>query len=156
TESYNNGPLSPQTSKFRVQTGKASTVPTTVSYTGPVVPIPDADIAGVSIPFTVSGAGAISHLQFRIDGGTCSAAAGATTVGLDHSWVGDVTVTLISPAGTAVTVISHAGGTLNSGNNFCQTLLDDGAANSIQDVASTDNPFTGTFKPANPLAAFNG
>jgi hypothetical protein len=63
---------------------------------------------------------------------------------------------LTSPGGTAVDVINRAGGSLNSGNNFCQTVLRDGAANSIQNVAVADAPFTGTFAPANPQSAFAG
>jgi subtilisin-like proprotein convertase family protein len=51
-------------------------------------------------------------------------------------------------------VINRAGGDLNSGNNFCQTLLRDGASTSIQTVLSSGAPYTGTFAPANPLGAF--
>jgi subtilisin-like proprotein convertase family protein len=97
----------------------------------------------------------LTDLNFRFDGATCSTAIGSTTVGLDHTWVGDLVVTLTSPHGTAVTLINRAGGPGNSGNNFCQTLLDDGASTSIQSVAVSDAPFTGTFTPANPLSAFN-
>lgn len=126
------------------------------SYSGAAVPIPDDEIAGVDIPLTVSGAGLLSSLAFKIDGTTCSVAIGATTVGVDHSWVGDLAFRLRSPSGTAVTVINHAGGAANSGNNFCQTVLRDGAPNSIQTVTSTQAPFTGTFAPANPQGAFAG
>ena len=156
TSSYTNGPLSPQTFTFHVQTGKPGTVPTTTSYPGSPVPIPDDNAAGVNIPFTVSGLSTISKLVFSIDGTTCTAAAGASTVGIDHSWVGDVVIKLTSPSGTTVTLINHAGGTLNSGNNFCQTVLDDAAPTSIQNVTVSGAPYTGTFAPASPLAAFNG
>lgn len=73
------------------------------SYTGPVVPIPDNSAAGVNIPFVVTQATAISDVAFHIGGTTpCSAAAGATTVGIDHTSVGDLSMTLTSPAGTTV------------------------------------------------------
>jgi subtilisin-like proprotein convertase family protein len=111
---------------------------------------------GVAIPLTVSGLGALSKIVYRIDGSTCSAALGSTTVGVDHSWVGDLTFKLKSPAGTTVTLIDRAGGELNSGNNFCQTVLSDTAATSIQNVTSSGAPFTGSFTPASPLAAFAG
>jgi len=157
TASYSNGPLSPQTFTFKVPTGKPGGSPSSTSYTGPVVPIPDDDPAGVDIPFTVSGfTGALASLQFSIDGSSCTSDAGSTTVGLDHSWVGDLVITLTSPSGTTVILANRPGGTGNSGNNFCQTVLNDSASSSIQDISSGDAPFTGTFRPANPLAAFNG
>ena len=65
-------------------------------------------------------------------------------------------ISLTSPAGTTVVLASHPGGALNSGNNFCQTVLDDAATNSIQNVTAAGAPYTGTFAPANPLAAFIG
>jgi subtilisin-like proprotein convertase family protein len=140
---------------FTLQTG-GSTPPLRTSYSGAAVPIPDDDTVGVDIPLTVAGVGQLRSLSFQIDGTTCSADQGATTVGVDHSWVGDLVFLLTSPGGTTVNVINHAGGTLNSGNNFCQTVLRDGAPNSIQGVTPAAAPFTGTFAPANPQDAFAG
>jgi subtilisin-like proprotein convertase family protein len=77
-------------------------------------------------------------------------------VGLDHSWVGDLTLKLTSPNGTTVLLANRPGGTGNSGNNLCQTVLKDGSPNSIQNITSAQAPFTGTFAPASPLAAFQG
>jgi subtilisin-like proprotein convertase family protein len=129
---------------------------TNFSYAGPPLDIPDADLAGVDVPITVTGAGALARLTFSIDGATCNTEEGSLTVGVDHTWVGDLNFVLTSPAGTSVMLINRAGGTFNSGNNFCQTVLQDGAAESIQGVLSTQAPFTGTFSPANPLGAFTG
>ena len=43
------------------------------------------------------------------------------------------------------------------GNHFCQTVLDDESPGpSIQTVVTGDNPFTGSFRPARPLALFDG
>lgn len=152
-----NGPASPQNFDFKVQTGKVGTTVTPEPYTGSRVAIPDGNAAGIDIPFTVIGyPGAISKLSFSLDGSSCTTDVGATTVGLDHSWVGDLIATLESPSGTTVTLFSRAGGENNSGNNFCQTVLDDSAVNSIQTITITGAPYTGTFKPASPLAAFNG
>ena len=119
--SYSNGTNSPQTFEFQVPTGAPGITPTTVSYAGPVVPIPDANPAGVSIPLAVSATGSISELVLNIDGAACSSAVGATGVGIDHSWVGDLVITLTSPGGKSVVLASRPGGPLNSGNNFCQT-----------------------------------
>ena len=149
---------------YMFSTGVAG-APVTVSYTGPAVPIPDNLAAGVNIPLTVAGiTGGIADVDFSIDGTSCTANAGDPNAGVDHSWVGDLVFTLTSPGGTTVTIINRPGGGSSgaSGNNFCQTLLnDDGAFPSIQTIASigappSGPPYTGTFTPANPLSAFDG
>jgi len=152
--SYTNG--GPASLPFSVQTGRPSPSATTIGYVGAPVAIPDNSSAGVNIPLVVSGGGAISKIRFSIDGATCNTTVGSTTVGISHSWVGDVVVKLTSPSGTTVTLINRAGGTGNSGNNFCQTLLEDDATDSIQGVLISQAPFVGSFKPANPLSAFIG
>lgn len=131
--------------------------PTVVSYTGPAVSIPDNNPAGVSIPLTVSGySGILDKIQFRFDGTACSTTVGDVNAGLDHTWVGDLVVTLHSPQNNIVTLMNRPGGAGNSGNNFCQTLLDDEAAGSIQQIAAVDAPYSGTYRPNAPLAAFHG
>jgi subtilisin-like proprotein convertase family protein len=133
--------------------------PTTFSYTGPPVPIPDspgADVPGTPAVATlpVSGlTGVVSHLTFSIDGTACSDAAGSTTVGLDHTFVNDLQLTLTAPNGVHALVIDRTDG---GGNNFCQTVLDDNASQSIQSVTTSQAPFTGTFTPDTPLSTFNG
>lgn len=139
-----------------ISTGE-SLPPNTVtqSYIGPAVAIPDNDPAGVNVPITVSGvSGTIDDLNFRIDGTSCTTAIGATTVGIDHTWVADLVVKLRSPSGTEVNLINAVGG---DGNNFCNTFLDDqSVGNSIQSVTSANAPFTGSFKPNNFLNAYRG
>jgi subtilisin-like proprotein convertase family protein len=138
--------------------------PSTFSYTGPPVAIPDNNTTGVTIPILVSGLGNTADVNFRIDGSSCNANAGSTTVGVDHTWVGDLVFKLTSPLGTTVTIINRPGaGTFgSSGNNFCQTLLDDdGAFPAIDSILATGAPplgppYTGTFRPENPLSAFDG
>ena len=147
----------PQAFTFKVQTGEPGSNTTVISYTGPPVLIRSDIPSTVTIPIAVSGlSGFISDLNFSFDGSSCTSAEGATTVGLEHTWVGDLVVTLTSPQGTTVTLMNQPGGPLNSGNNFCNTVLDDGATALIQAVTPAGNPWTGSFKPASPLAAFNG
>lgn len=155
---YTGGP-SPATSTFSTTTGVPG-APVTVSYVGPAVPIPDAaDLSGtnpgasVVANLLVAGVGPIAGVQLRIDGSACSTTVGSTTVGIDHTFANDLQIRLRSPGGTLVTVVSNTDG---SGNNFCQTLLQDGAATSIQSVVTANAPFTGTFAPANPLGTFIG
>jgi subtilisin-like proprotein convertase family protein len=150
---------SPQEFRFSVQTGKASDKSKTVKFTGPPVAIPDDDPNGVNIPINVTGIkGNLANLKFLIAGKVCSADAGATGVGIDHTFVGDLVLKLTSPQGTTVAVINRPGsGTFgSSGNNFCKTLLDDSATDSIEDIISDGAPYSGTFKPSSPLAAFVG
>jgi hypothetical protein len=64
---------------------------------------------------------------------------------------------LTSPWNTTVTLMNRPGGMNNSGDNFCQTLLDEeGGALSIQNVTAAAAPYAATFRPASPLAAFRG
>ncbi len=151
-----NGPH-PVAFNFVAQTGHPGGLAAHFDYAGPVVAIPDADPNGVDIPLTVSGfSGPVSKLVFNIDGSSCSADIGSTTVGVDHTWVGDLTFKLTSPSNRSSTLIDAAGGTGDSGNNFCKTQLDDDAPSSIQNVAITDAPFSGTFSPLQPNSVFAG
>jgi subtilisin-like proprotein convertase family protein len=157
TVNYTGNGKHPVVFNFTVQTGHVSDTLTHFAYAGGPVGIPLGDPAGVDVPLTVAGfTGQIAKMKFNIDGATCSSVAGATTVGIDHSWVGDLTLQLRSPSGRAVTLMSSPGGPNDSGNNFCQTVLDDEAANPVQGVTATQAPFTGTFSPLQPLATFNG
>ena len=62
----------------------------------------------------------------------------------------DLTAVLISPTGTQVTLFSGVGG---NGSNFINTAFDGSASNSITTGAA---PFTGSYRPAQSLSAFNG
>jgi len=156
TVSYTGNGPHPVIFNFTIQTGGAG-IFSHFAYGGAPVLIPLGNPVGVDVPFEVSGFdGTIAKLKFNIDGQTCSIAVGATTVGIDHSWAGDLILSLRSPSGRTVTVMSEPGGPFNSGNNFCQTVLDDDAPDSINNVTAAQNPFTGTFSPFSPLAAFAG
>ena len=155
TATYTGLGTKPVSFPVTVQTGAAG-APLVTSYTGPRVAIPDNNTAGVNIPLPVTGIGSLARMVFTIDGATCTSAIGATTVGIDHTWVGDLRAVLTSPGGTSVVLLNAPGGAGNSGNNFCQTVLDDAGANSIQSILVAQAPFTGTFRPASPLAALIG
>ncbi len=149
------------TSSVALLSSSASAEPTTVSYTGPPVAIPDgSDLTGsapgapVSASVTASGHDEYVHkVVLRIDGYDCSDVIDSTTVGLSLSFVGDLRLTLTAPNGHSVEVVRRSGG---GGNNFCQTVLDDNAEKSIAIVYPHEAPFTGTFSPYHPLSAFRG
>jgi hypothetical protein len=156
TVSYTGRGPNPVVFTVPVTVGRTGSAVITTSYAGAPVAIPDDDPAGVDIPLAVSGVGQVAGASFSFDGTLCSSAIGSSTVGLSHTWVGDLVARLTAPDGTSVTLLSRPGGTGNSGNNFCQTVLDDGAAASIQSVAVSGAPWTGTFRPASPQAVFAG
>lgn len=140
-------------------TSATSAAPTTFSYTGPAVPIPDSDGSAsggpmASAPLEVSGlTGLVSKVALRIDGDACSADISSTSVGIAHTFVDDLQIWLTAPNGESVLVMDRAGG---SGNNLCQTVFDDAAALPIEIVDSNQAPFTGTFAPSTALSALNG
>lgn len=121
----------------------------TFDYTGPVVPVPDAGSA-ITAAVDVSGmSGGLFGARLVIDGTDCTTAVGATTVGIDHTQVGDLRLRLLAPiptsgGTTAFTVVNRVGG---SGNNFCQTRIGPAgsAATSIADVTASDAPFSSDY-----------
>jgi subtilisin-like proprotein convertase family protein len=147
------GGLSPQSGSGSLDVGQPSTSVVTARYTGPDVAIPDGTPAGASVPLDVADVGPLSRVAFSIDGSECSADQASSTVGLQHSFVGDLIGTLRGPDGTTVTLFDRTGGV---GNNFCRTVFTDSAARAIQGASSTAAPFTGDWRPAEPLAAFRG
>ena len=142
------GALSPTSATFTIPTGQPAATASTFAYGGPAVPIPDANPAGASVTIPVTGIGYASRVTFSIDGATCSTVAGVTTVGLDHTFVGDLVGTLTAPGGTSATLFSRTGA---GGNNLCQVVFDDGAAAPFASLTSARAPFTGTWRPAEPL-----
>ncbi len=126
----------------------------------PVVPILDDNLTGVDIPITVSGlANPITDLDFSIDGTSCNANVLATTNGINHTYVGDLIMTLQSPTGTTITLMSNPGPAPDDsdGNNFCNTVFnDEGGGPAIDTITGAGEPYTGTFTPTQPLSAFDG
>jgi subtilisin-like proprotein convertase family protein len=133
--------------------------PFTSSYTGPMVAIPDGSGstpgAPALVPLSVDGGSAgVFDVDLRIDGDACTSSVGATTVGISHTFAADLRIGLQAPNGASMVAIDRVGG---SGNNFCQTVLDDESAGPrIQTVVSSNAPFTGSYQPNQPLSALDG
>ncbi|NQY06694.1 MAG: proprotein convertase P-domain-containing protein, partial [Flavobacteriaceae bacterium] len=72
------------------------------------------------------------------------------TVNIDHTWVGDLEIRLISPAATEVVLFNQTNG---NSDNFVDTVFDDEAAGPI--TAGTP-PFTGSWTPDGNLSDFDG
>lgn len=71
------------------------------------------------------------------------------TLNINHTYDSDLVITLISPDNTRVILINKRGGAYD---NFTNTVLDDSAATAI---SAGTAPFTGTYRPEQPLANFN-
>jgi len=68
---------------------------------------------------------------------------------LRHPYDGDLQITLVAPNGTTVLLVDRVGG---SGNDFVGTHLND--ALSLPLIKGGTAPFTGAFRPDNPLSTF--
>ena len=72
------------------------------------------------------------------------------SIRITHPRVDDLTVTLVSPAGTRVVLVQNEGGATA---NFTNTTFDEGATATITPALS---PFTGVFNPTGDLDSLNG
>jgi len=143
------GSLSPTTSQFPIPIGQPSAVVQNFAYSGAAVAIPDNNPIGASVPIAVSGVGRASKVTFSVDGTVCTADQDATTVGITHSYVADLVGTLTSPSGAKATLLQRNGG---SGNNLCQVVFADSAAQPFSSVTTAGAPYTGSWRPATPLS----
>ncbi|KAA0251957.1 MAG: hypothetical protein EDX89_20710, partial [Acidobacteria bacterium] len=103
------------------------------------------DPGTVDIPIAVADTGVVADVKVKVR--------------IDHSWDGDVQLSLVSPAGTVIPLVTSRG---SSGDNFgtgandCSgtpTVFDDAAATAIS--AGTP-PFAGSYRPESPLSGFDG
>ncbi len=71
-------------------------------------------------------------------------------VNITHTYDGDISIYLVSPAGVSIDLSTRNGG---SGEDYSDTVFDDEADTSITDGSA---PFTGSFQPEEPLSTFDG
>lgn len=98
------------------------------------------------------GAGVPNRIQSTLDVSGVSAEIEEITVNLnvDHTYAGDLSITLFAPSGRGVRLVENRGG---SGNHFRNTTFDDSADYSISIARA---PFTGKFRPEGRLSLFKG
>lgn len=117
--------------------------PLTVGTGDIATAIPDS--GSVDIPINVATTGVVGDMN--------------VAVRLNHTFDGDVQMSLISPNGTMVPLATNRGGSgdnYGTGSNDCSgtpTVFDDAAASAI---SSGTAPFAGSFRPESVLSAFNG
>lgn len=113
----------------------------------PALAIPDNDPLGTSSPMVVSGIGTtISDVTVDLV--------------IDHTWSGDLIISLESPSGTAVPLIDRIGNpatTFGCSDDGFDITLDDASGNDLETTCfSVAAPITGDYFPLSPLAALNG
>lgn len=134
---YNNGSTTTET--FSVQVGTFTVGTVSNVYTSTDVPKAIPDFAGgvpgrVASVLPINAAGFVGTIKVKIN--------------VTHTFDGDLTFRLVSPAGMTVTLVARRGG---AGDNFLNTVLDDAATAAI---ATGTAPFTGSFRPEQPLSTF--
>ena len=140
-----NSSLGPVTKTIKLQIGLPTGLLPPVNYSTGNVSVPLPDVATTEIPITVPDSGAIGdvNVSFR----------------LNHTFDGDLAISLIAPDGTVVPLSNNRGGSgdnFGSGSNDCSgtpTRFDDSAGTPISAGVA---PFAGTFRPESPLSALNG
>ena len=98
--------------------------------------LPIVDLQATSSTITIAADATIADLD--------------VTVNIDHTYDGDLSMTLTSPAGRTVRLSTRRGG---SGDNFRNTVFDSEAAIAINQGTA---PFTGSYKPEDSLTIYNG
>ncbi len=109
-------------------------------YSSADVPQHINDFETASSSLLVEDTGVVSDLNVKIE--------------LGHLSVSDLVITLTSPAGTSVRLVDDtAGYTSGYGYGFYGTAFDDEAPFGLEEAYE---PFTGSFRPLEPLSTFNG
>lgn len=108
--------------------------------------IPDNSSSGVTVTMNVTEDVSIKDLNVNLN--------------ISHPWVGDVIVSIKSPAGTSAIIVDRPGRTSSgygcSGSDILATL-DDEAATPVENECSSSVPtINGSFIPNNPLSVFDG
>jgi subtilisin-like proprotein convertase family protein len=125
----------------------SGTIPMTGSQSSsPGIAIPDGVIAGVTVTMNVTEDVTITDLDVSLN--------------IAQTWVGDLIVTVKSPAGTMATIVDRPGVPTSSfgcnGDNIVATLDDEAATPVESECAGSAPTINGSFIPNNPLSIFDG
>lgn len=129
---------------FNFRTG-ALAPPTPASASTGDIAVNVPDNTTVEVPIQVNTTGLLSDLNVKVR--------------MNHTFDGDITMTIRSPGGTTVPLVAERGGegaNFGSGANSCDgtfTVFDDSAAT---EIGFGIPPFAGSFRPESALAALNG
>ena len=101
-------------------------------------------------PIAATGANTIESIINIPDLGGISVETICIGMDLDHTYTGDLNISLLSPDNQEVILVNNQGG---GGDNFRDTIFCDNATESI---ANASAPFTGKFQPIGKLNDFRG
>ena len=125
--------------------GAAGGSPVAANYSSGGVSVAIPDNTTVEVPISVADFGAVADVNVRVR--------------LNHTYDGDLVLSLVHPDGTVITLANKRG---SSGDNFgsgasdCSgtfTVFDDAAGTAI---SSGSAPFAGTYQPEQLLSTLNG
>lgn len=128
-----------------VQVGTPVFAAPAVAYSTGDITHPLPDLSTTDIPIVVSGSGPIADVNVKIR--------------LNHTFDGDLVLSLIAPDGTTVVLSNSRGGSgdnFGSGANSCAgtpTTFDDSA---VTLIGAGVAPFAGSFRPDQLLSILNG
>jgi subtilisin family serine protease len=109
--------------------------PSTKTFTN-AKPVPIYDFAYASSTITVSSDILVTDVNVKLN--------------ISHTYDADLLIYLLGPDGTRVNLVANRGG---SGKHFKDTTLNDEASRPVRQGAA---PFSGAYRPEQPLAAFDG
>jgi subtilisin-like proprotein convertase family protein len=115
---------------------------------------PPQTFVSANVPVTIPDLSTITSLD-AVAGFPVNQVVENITVNLTitHTYSSDLQIRLFAPNGNSVLLAVHEPFSLDPGQNYTNTTFDDAAALSINQGTA---PFTGTFRPVNPLAGFQG
>jgi subtilisin-like proprotein convertase family protein len=141
--------------EFRIDVTATEGGPFTLSFSDPIgaslepdIPkaIPDEDPGGVASTFAVTRDVTLGDVDVYVD--------------IQHTWVGDVFIKLISPAGTEVVLLDRPGvptSEYGCPDDNMDITFDDDAFADLETHCSDTNPwYSGAAAPVESLSAFNG
>lgn len=105
------------------------------------------------LPINLPDDRVVRTYPLSVSGFTGSIADADVSLDIDHSYIADLNIFLISPLGTRVELATHCGG----GSDGYGITLDDEATSSIASMNPNDGPkIIGSFKPEGLLSALDG
>lgn len=109
------------------------------TYNGTGGPLPDVSTSDFTVNVSGLSPAALNNVHGLVQ----------VCLDLNHTYVSDLNISLISPSGNIIVLVNHVGG---GGQDFIGTCLNDASTNAI---AMGSAPFTGTYSPSENIGSLN-
>jgi len=129
--------------------GFGATSPFLINVTGEAVAVLGPTFTSVDVPKAIPDL-ATTLSTLNVGGATRFVTDVNVQFTMTHTFPSDIEATLISPQGTRVLLIDFPA--LNGADNFTNTVLDDSGTLFVHQGTA---PYTGTFRPIQPLSIYN-